>query len=59
MPKYRVAVIGRIEPVFDRRAGVLRVKGLWLEPNAPAGAARDVEQALDELAAWLGATASA
>jgi uncharacterized protein YcaQ len=26
-------VIGRIEPVFDRRTRVLHVKGVWWEPG--------------------------
>jgi uncharacterized protein YcaQ len=49
-------LIGRIEPVFDPKAGVLRVIGRWMEPDAPPDAAPHVERALDELAAWLGAT---
>ena len=31
-------LIGRIEPVFDRRSGTLRVNGVWAEPGAPADA---------------------
>ena len=31
-------LIGRIEPVFDRKAGVLRVNGVFAEPGAPASA---------------------
>ena len=48
-------LIGRIEPVFDRRAGVLRVDGLWAQPDAPADAGADIGGALRELAGWLGA----
>lgn len=45
-------VIGRIEPVFDRKTKVLRVKGLWWEDGVkPVSVARP----LRELGAWLGA----
>ena len=43
-------LVGRIEPVFDRREKVLRVKGLWWEPGeAPV----DLEEPLASLAAFL------
>ena len=45
-------LVGRIEPVFDRRGRVLRVEGAWPEP----GETLDVEDALDSLARFLGAT---
>jgi uncharacterized protein YcaQ len=48
-------LIGRIEPVFDRRARMLAVKGLWAEPDAPKDAGPGIRDALDRLAAWLGA----
>ena len=48
-------LIGRIEPVFDRRSGVLSVNGVWAETHASADAGRGIRDALDELAAWLGA----
>ena len=41
-------LVGRAEPVFDRKAGVLRVLGAW-------GDTARLDEALDELAAWLGA----
>jgi uncharacterized protein YcaQ len=44
-------VIGRIEPVFDRKAGVLRVNGIWWEPGANPVS---VEQPLRKLAQFLG-----
>jgi uncharacterized protein YcaQ len=45
-------LVGRIEPVFDRRAGVLRVNGVWWEPGAkPAALGRP----LRELARFVGA----
>jgi uncharacterized protein YcaQ len=49
------ALIGRIEPVFDRRSGVLSVKGVWAQPGAPADTGAAIRGALEELAAWLGA----
>lgn len=45
-------LVGRIEPVFDRREKVLRVKGLWWEPGEQPV---DVEGPLAGLAAFLGA----
>jgi hypothetical protein len=41
-------VVGRAEPVFDGKAGTLRVLGAW-------GDTSRLDEALDELAAWLGA----
>ena len=48
-------VIGRIEPVFDRKTGVLRIEGVWAEPGAPAAAGRGIATAVGRLAKWLGA----
>ena len=48
-------VIGRIEPVFDRKTKVLRVESLFAEPGAPAGAGRGIAQATRRLGKWLGA----
>jgi uncharacterized protein len=48
-------LIGRIEPVFDRKTRILRVDGYWPQPGAPRGAWRSVRAALDDLATWLGA----
>jgi uncharacterized protein len=48
-------VIGRIEPVFDRKTRVLRVEGVFAEPGAPASAGRGIAQAVRRLARWLGA----
>ena len=47
-------VIGRIEPVHDRKAGVLRVKGVWWEARPVA-----IQQPLKLLARFLGATLAA
>ena len=41
-------VVGRAEPVFDGKARTLRVLGAW-------GDTSRLDEALDELAAWLGA----
>jgi uncharacterized protein YcaQ len=45
-------LVGRIEPVFDRRERVLRVKGLWWEPGEKPV---DLEEPLASLAAFVGA----
>jgi uncharacterized protein YcaQ len=47
--------VGRFDPVMDRRAGVLRIKALHAEPDAPREAWPAVEAAISELADWLGA----
>jgi len=44
-------VVGRIEPLHDRKAGELRVLGTWWE-----GRAYSVQRPLRDLAKWLGAT---
>ncbi|HLJ68762.1 MAG TPA: crosslink repair DNA glycosylase YcaQ family protein [Chloroflexota bacterium] len=48
-------LIGRVDPEFDRKARVLRVHSLHVEPEAPDGARELIEGALHELAGWLGA----
>jgi len=48
-------LIGRVDPAFDRKRGVLEVKAIYPEPDAPADAWPDVRAAIDELGAWLGA----
>jgi uncharacterized protein len=45
-------LVGRIEPVHDRKAGVLRVNGLWWEPGADPV---PLDEPLAELARFLGA----
>ena len=45
-------LVGRIEPVFDRRDGVLRVHGLWWERGVEPAA---LDAPLASLAAFLGA----
>jgi uncharacterized protein len=49
-------LIGRIEPAFDRKTGVLTVLGVFAEPGAPAGAGAGIATATRRLAKWLGAT---
>jgi hypothetical protein len=45
-------VVGRAEPRFDRKTGTLELLGAW-------GDTSRLDEALDELATWLGATARA
>jgi uncharacterized protein YcaQ len=45
-------LIGRIEPVFDRKANVLRVNGVWWEEGVKPP---PIERPLRDLARWLGA----
>ena len=49
-------LIGRIEPAFDRKTGVLHVHGVFAEPGAPVRAGNGVASATRRLAKWLGAT---
>jgi uncharacterized protein YcaQ len=48
-------LVGRIDPVFDRRAGVLRVNAVYAEPGATPSDWPPAKRAIDELASWLGA----
>jgi uncharacterized protein YcaQ len=48
-------LVGRIDPVMDRKAGVLRVNAVYAEPDASAAAWPELERAIHELADWLGA----
>jgi uncharacterized protein len=48
-------LIGRIEPVLDRKAGVLRVNGVFAENGAPASAGPGIAAAVRRLGRWLGA----
>ena len=43
-------LVGRIEPVFDRKTRVLNVKGVWWEPGVKP---LDLAGPLDELERWL------
>jgi uncharacterized protein len=48
-------LIGRIDPLYDRKAGVLRVSAVYAEPGATPSDGPPAKRAIDELAAWLGA----
>jgi uncharacterized protein len=48
-------LIGRIDPSFERTSGTLRIRAVYAEPDAPAGAAAGVAGAVRDLATWLGA----
>ncbi len=52
------SLIGRVDLVMDTRAGVLDVKALHREPDAPRGStvAGAVRREFDRMAAWRGAT---
>jgi uncharacterized protein len=52
---HRDRLIGRVDPVFDRTARELRVKGVWAERGAPAEAGPSVAAGIVELGSWLGA----
>ena len=49
-------LIGRVDPVLDRRSGRLVVHAVHAEPDASADAGPAVASALQELAGFLGAT---
>ncbi|MDQ2808956.1 MAG: winged helix DNA-binding domain-containing protein [Chloroflexota bacterium] len=49
-------LIGRVDPVMDRKQGVLRINAVYAEPDAPAEAAPAVADAIRELGAFLAAT---
>ena len=46
-------LVGRIEPVFDRKTRQLTVKGLWWEPGQKP---LDLTEPLDDLERWLAST---
>ena len=46
-------LVGRIEPVFDRKSRKLDVKGVWWEPGEKK---LDLAKPLDDLARWLAST---
>jgi len=48
-------VVGRLDPAFDRKENVLRVRAVFAEPDAPRDAWPAIERQIGELAAWLGA----
>jgi uncharacterized protein len=46
-------LVGRIDPFFDRKTGVLRINAVYWEPDAPADV--PLERTISSLAEWLGA----
>ena len=48
-------LIGRIEPIYDRRSGTLKINAVFAEPGAPKGAGPGIAAAVRRLARWLGA----
>jgi hypothetical protein len=48
-------LVGRLDPVHDRAANVLRVQGVFAEEDAPPDVWPAIRNQLDELAAWVGA----
>jgi uncharacterized protein YcaQ len=50
-------LIGRLDPVHDKKAGVLRVNAVYAEPSAPIDAWPTVRKELEDLAKWIGAQA--
>jgi hypothetical protein len=48
-------LIGRIDPVLERKRRILTVNAVYAEPDAPADAWPAVSRAIEELAAWIGA----
>jgi len=48
-------LIGRIDPLYDRKTGVLRVNAIYAEHVVTPSDWSSAKRAIDELAAWLGA----
>jgi uncharacterized protein YcaQ len=53
---HRERLVGRIDPLFDRKANVLRVKQVHAEEGATEDAGPAIAKAIQELARWLGAS---
>jgi uncharacterized protein YcaQ len=49
-------LVGRIDPVMDRKAGAFKVNAVYAEADAPGDAWPAIWTAIDDLAEWLGAT---
>jgi uncharacterized protein len=47
-------LVGRIDPLYDRKAGVLHVNAVYAEPGATPSDWPPAKRAIDELAGWLG-----
>jgi uncharacterized protein len=48
-------LVGRIDPLFDRKTRVLTINAVHWEPGAPEEARPPLQKAVGELAEWLGA----
>ncbi len=48
-------LIGRLDPLFDRKTGIFTVKGVWAEAGAPADAGPAIAAQIGDLAGWVGA----
>lgn len=48
-------IVGSVDPRFDRKAGVLIVNKVVLQPNAPRSAMPAIRRTVKELAEWVGA----
>jgi uncharacterized protein YcaQ len=53
---HRDRLVGRIDPLFDRKTGVLRVKQVYAEEGATEDAGAAIAKSIQELARWLGAS---
>jgi uncharacterized protein YcaQ len=53
---HRDRLVGRIDPLFDRKTGVLSVKQVYAEEGAAEDAGAAIAKAIQELARWLGAS---
>jgi uncharacterized protein len=53
---HRDRLVGRIDPLFDRKTGVLRVRQVYAEEGATEDAGAAIAKAIQELARWLGAS---
>ena len=53
---HRDRLVGRIDPLFDRKTGVLRVGQVYAEGGATEDAGAAIAKAIGELARWLGAS---
>jgi uncharacterized protein len=48
-------LVGRIDPLFDRKAGVLRINAVYPEADAKPSDWPSAKRAIDRLGSWLGA----
>ena len=53
---HRDRLVGRIDPLFDRKANVLRVNEVYAEEGATEDAGAAIAKTIQELARWLGAS---